>query len=269
MGVPQILPFSGRINRNYDFLDPAIDRFVERARHAVAIDERRKLFPPVLFGDLAELNAAAGFANDDPKAPYQERWFPGVHGSVGGGGDIRGLSDGTLAWVLDGAKAAGLQLDTAYGTRIHGFHPDPFVPLVNEQHPEFSATGLISGDRDGPGRMWQLSAAAVRRWRAGPARFGGRAYRPPTLNRLAGQLDALGPLDFVAPTDILAVEKVGIGDTLSAFAKRHYGDANLWPKIFEANRDTIEDPDDIFPGQEVRIPKLDPGPESHVQAATR
>ena len=80
LGVPELLPFSGWINREYDFHDPSLDSFVESARHAVAIDERRKLFPPVLFGDLAELNLAAGFKNDDPKAPYQEKWFPGVHG---------------------------------------------------------------------------------------------------------------------------------------------------------------------------------------------
>lgn len=45
------------------------------------------------------------------------------------------------------------------------------------------------------------------------------------------------------------------GDTLSAIAQRHYGDANKWPKIFEANRDTIKDPDKIYPGQKITIPR--------------
>lgn len=44
------------------------------------------------------------------------------------------------------------------------------------------------------------------------------------------------------------------GDSLSKIAKRHYGDANAWPKIFEANRDVLEDPDRIFPGQQLRLP---------------
>ena len=44
------------------------------------------------------------------------------------------------------------------------------------------------------------------------------------------------------------------GDTLSKIAKRHYGDANLWSRIFEANRDQLNDPDRIFPGQVLRIP---------------
>jgi hypothetical protein len=45
------------------------------------------------------------------------------------------------------------------------------------------------------------------------------------------------------------------GDTLSAIAKQFYGDANKYPKIFEANREVIKDADLIFPGQKIRIPK--------------
>jgi nucleoid-associated protein YgaU len=44
------------------------------------------------------------------------------------------------------------------------------------------------------------------------------------------------------------------GDSLSKIAKREYGDAQQWRRIFEANRDTIKDPDLIHPGQVVRIP---------------
>ncbi len=44
------------------------------------------------------------------------------------------------------------------------------------------------------------------------------------------------------------------GDTLSALAQAFYGDASLFPRIFEANRNVISDPDVIFPGQVLRIP---------------
>ncbi len=44
------------------------------------------------------------------------------------------------------------------------------------------------------------------------------------------------------------------GDTLSAIAKQFYGKANDYPKIFEANREVIKDPNLIFPGQKIRIP---------------
>jgi len=45
------------------------------------------------------------------------------------------------------------------------------------------------------------------------------------------------------------------GDSLSRIAKREYGDAQKWPKIYEANRNIIKDPDLIYPGQELRIPE--------------
>ena len=44
------------------------------------------------------------------------------------------------------------------------------------------------------------------------------------------------------------------GDTLSKIAKEKYGDAGAYDKIFEANREVIEDPDKIYPGQRIRIP---------------
>ena len=46
------------------------------------------------------------------------------------------------------------------------------------------------------------------------------------------------------------------GDTLSKIAREHYGDANKYPAIFEANKPMLEHPDKIFPGQVLRIPPL-------------
>jgi nucleoid-associated protein YgaU len=44
------------------------------------------------------------------------------------------------------------------------------------------------------------------------------------------------------------------GDSLSKIAEEFYGDKMLYPKIFEANRDQLTDPDKIKPGQKLRIP---------------
>jgi nucleoid-associated protein YgaU len=44
------------------------------------------------------------------------------------------------------------------------------------------------------------------------------------------------------------------GDSLSKIAKRFYGDAQQWHKIYEANKDQIKNPDLIHPGQTFRIP---------------
>jgi hypothetical protein len=44
------------------------------------------------------------------------------------------------------------------------------------------------------------------------------------------------------------------GDTLYDIARRLLGNPNRWPEIYERNRDKIEDPDLIYPGQVLRIP---------------
>ncbi len=44
------------------------------------------------------------------------------------------------------------------------------------------------------------------------------------------------------------------GDTLSKIAKEYYGDSGQYRAIYEANRDKLDDPDEIRVGQELRIP---------------
>lgn len=47
------------------------------------------------------------------------------------------------------------------------------------------------------------------------------------------------------------------GDTLSGISRKMYGSGNKYMKIFEANTPLLEDPNKIFPGQELVIPVLD------------
>lgn len=59
------------------------------------------------------------------------------------------------------------------------------------------------------------------------------------------------------PADESQWHTVARGDTLSAIAKKFYGNANDYPRIFEANKPMLKDPDKIYPGQLLRIPKKD------------
>lgn len=54
--------------------------------------------------------------------------------------------------------------------------------------------------------------------------------------------------------DFTQWHEVKAGETLSKIAQRYYGDASLYPKIFEANRDVLKDPNLIRVGQKLRIP---------------
>ena len=46
------------------------------------------------------------------------------------------------------------------------------------------------------------------------------------------------------------------GDSLSLIAKKYYGDAQKWNIIYEANKSQIKDPNKIFPGTTITIPKI-------------
>jgi nucleoid-associated protein YgaU len=45
------------------------------------------------------------------------------------------------------------------------------------------------------------------------------------------------------------------GDTLTSIAERFYGDGNAYNRIWEANREKLDNPDVIQPGQELNIPR--------------
>ncbi len=62
-------------------------------------------------------------------------------------------------------------------------------------------------------------------------------------------------LNAPAPEGETEYYTIESGDTLSALAKKYYGNAMQYTKIFEANRGVISDPDKIYPGQKIRIPK--------------
>jgi len=67
--------------------------------------------------------------------------------------------------------------------------------------------------------------------------------------------DVQGGASSTAPAaKAYEVYVVKSGDSLSKIAKQHYGNANEWKRIFEANTDVLKDPDKIFPGQKLKIP---------------
>lgn len=72
----------------------------------------------------------------------------------------------------------------------------------------------------------------------------------------AAPMPAASDGDDHADEDAVVFYPVEKGDTLSAIAKRLYGDANKYNRIFEANRPMLSHPDKIYPGQVLRVPPL-------------
>ena len=56
----------------------------------------------------------------------------------------------------------------------------------------------------------------------------------------------------IEAADFDEIYEIKKGDSLSKIAKQ-YG--TTWQKIHAMNKDTIKDPDKIFPGQKIKIPK--------------
>ncbi len=184
LGVPGRLRLAALINRGLAFHDTALSGSVASARHAVAIDERRRGFPPTLWHNLAALNGGR------VRGAYQQRWFPGDHGSVGGGGAVTGLAADALLWVAEGAAAAGLALDPE-AVAAWAAERDAMAPLRARGD---TVPGLIDRvlelgprPRRGPGALLDLAPAALARW----ARDAG--YRPRALARVAAALEGSVP----------------------------------------------------------------------------
>jgi nucleoid-associated protein YgaU len=66
--------------------------------------------------------------------------------------------------------------------------------------------------------------------------------------------DVQGGSSSTAPSTSSRTVTVKAGENLSKIAKRELGDANKWRAIYDANRDSISNPDLIHPGQVLTIP---------------
>lgn len=87
------------------------------------------------------------------------------------------------------------------------------------------------------------------------------AYQKAIL--IAGNIEGVGQIDaqnlkiqaIVAKEPSVEYYLIQKGDTLSKIAKQFYGDANAYQQIFKANKEVIQNPDKIFLGQKISIPK--------------
>lgn len=277
LGFPDRYKALAVFDRRHLYHDIDLKPFIRAGRHAVAIDERRLDFAPTLWEGVDDLNRAAGFDIEAGDAPYRQKWFPGDHGSVGGGGNLRSLSDQALEWVWDGARGAGLTLDLARHSRAFELSPSHREALVNMDYDrEGAKKGLMTGlmgllranDRKpGPATLYEVDISARRRWKDLPGNLkGGKPYRPRTLTGVAAALDALKPealglalIETKAEPGSFDLYEVVPGDTLGKIARKAYGDARLYPLIMAANAHQIVDPNRIYAGRVLRIPHRAPG----------
>lgn len=147
-----------------------------------------------------------------------------------------------------GLPTQGLSMEVHGDTiRISGQAPDPetrekIVLAVGN----VEGVGSVDDQMTGGGAPGNL-ASAMDSFSKLPAGSAATESARETVHGAAPQPVANGP----GGSTFYTVQK---GDTLSAIAKRNYGDANAYMAIFEANRPMLEHPDRIYPGQVLRIP---------------
>lgn len=189
LGLPRTLGFASRLmNRRYEFHDTDLSSRVASARHAIAVDERRRSFEPTTWKNLHDMTAHP----DAEDSPYRQLWFPGTHGGVGGGGDIVGLSNITALWVAAGAaqaegNGAGLGFDAEALDQLRA-KVDLSVPVFNQTGgPDalHRLLGITARDRRGLKREAEIADEARKRWNLDPDPQDGR-YRPRILARFLG-----------------------------------------------------------------------------------
>jgi len=109
-----------RSERKHQFHNHQLGRSVRKGVQALARDETREVFTPVLWDSTEETNGRV-----------VQMWFRGTHGDIGGmlGGFMpaRLLSNIPLIWVLEQAEQSGLVLPRNWSVR---FPTDPTAPSV-------------------------------------------------------------------------------------------------------------------------------------------
>lgn len=93
------------------FQDFRLSKSVENAYHALAIDDERRTFHPVLWDAECEHDQTV-----------EQVWFCGMHTDVGGGYKETGLSDITLEWMVEKARSHGLHIYPEHRVKLS---PDP------------------------------------------------------------------------------------------------------------------------------------------------
>ena len=114
LGIPDNLEFTNLIfdrKARWEFHDTKLGGNVKVARHAIAIDEMRSSFTVSRWHPQS---------TKDKNIDVEEKWFPGVHGDVGGGYQDSSLSDIALGWMMDEAHCAGLQFRKGISRQLNG-----------------------------------------------------------------------------------------------------------------------------------------------------
>ena len=94
----------------------ALSPKVRVARHALALDDERDTFHPLLWDEVAEARMVA--ARQVAAGRLEQVWFAGMHSDVGGGYPNDSLAYVSLEWMMAEAEACGLRFSPGELDRV-------------------------------------------------------------------------------------------------------------------------------------------------------
>lgn len=175
LGIPGLHAFKEfheQLNKTYRFHDTTLNKMIQNALHAVAIDEIRDVF------DVTPMKK-------NPDAENQrvlQVWFPGEHGCVGGGMEEHsGLSDTALQWMMDSIRDLGLGLELDPSAIPTGVNPNYEIDFKND--PGFFKLAGIKLREVGDA-IEDLHESVIKRWQSR------NDYRPKNLEWLLSKLNS-------------------------------------------------------------------------------
>ena len=128
------------------------NRGIKRARHALAIDDERATFHPVLWHENSLNTQSAGKVRPTKDEQLLQVWFAGVHSNVGGGYPDDSLAHVSLAWMLAEAEAAGLKFK-----KFPDADPDALIYTDSAKNKD----GRLYDSRSGLGGYYRYSPRKI------------------------------------------------------------------------------------------------------------
>ncbi len=114
LGLPvAVADFVNRVIYAFKFPDRFLNLSVGHACHALALDEQRESFAPVLWNE----------SKTERPERIEQVWFAGVHSNVGGGYPRQGMSLAALDWIMSRAEQHGLRFVPAERL-MYRYHAD-------------------------------------------------------------------------------------------------------------------------------------------------
>jgi uncharacterized protein (DUF2235 family) len=123
-----------------------------KARHALAIDDERATFHPVLWDENASNTHPAGAARETKDEVLLQVWFTGMHANVGGGYPDDSLANVSLSWILAEARQAGVILK-----QIANSEPDALLNADSAKDKD----GRLYDSRSGLGGYYRYSPRKI------------------------------------------------------------------------------------------------------------